>query len=48
LEINGGRVKLGFEANSNVSIHRWEVWERIFFNPNRMISDTDRDPRVDE
>jgi carbon storage regulator CsrA len=48
LEINGGRVKLGFEANSNVSIHRWEVWERILFNPNRMISDTDRDPRVDE
>jgi len=29
LEINGGRVKLGFDIDSSVPIHRWEVWERI-------------------
>ncbi len=29
LEINCGRVSLGFEANKDVPVHRWEVWERI-------------------
>jgi len=29
LEVNGGRVSLGFEANDGVPVHRWEVWERI-------------------
>ena len=29
LEICGGSVKLGFEADRNVPVHRWEVWERI-------------------
>jgi carbon storage regulator CsrA len=29
LEIRGGKVKLGFEADSSVPIHRWEVWKRI-------------------
>jgi carbon storage regulator CsrA len=29
LEIVGGQVKLGFEADRSVPIHRWEVWERI-------------------
>jgi carbon storage regulator len=29
LEVNGGRVKLGFEAGADVPIHRAEVWERI-------------------
>lgn len=29
LEINGGKVRLGFEVDKNVPIHRWEVWERI-------------------
>jgi carbon storage regulator len=29
LEIKGGKVRLGFEANSDVPVHRWEVWERI-------------------
>ncbi len=29
LEIRGGKVRLGFEANSDVPVHRWEVWERI-------------------
>lgn len=29
LDINGSQVRLGFEADSSVSVHRWEVWERI-------------------
>jgi len=29
LEIIEGRVKLGFEIDKAVPVHRWEVWERI-------------------
>jgi carbon storage regulator CsrA len=29
LDIGGGRVKLGFEGEATVSVHRWELWERI-------------------
>jgi carbon storage regulator len=29
LEIEGGKVRLGFQAESAVAIHRWEVWQRI-------------------
>jgi carbon storage regulator len=29
LEINGGKVRLGFEVDKEVPIHRLEVWERI-------------------
>ena len=29
LELRGGSVRLGFEVDSSVPIHRWEVWERI-------------------
>jgi len=29
LEINNGHVRLGFEADASVPIHRSEVWERI-------------------
>jgi carbon storage regulator len=29
LGINGGKVRLGFEGDSDVPIHRFEVWERI-------------------
>ena len=29
VEIRGERVKLGFEADADVPIHRSEVWERI-------------------
>ena len=32
LEINGGSVRLGFEINKDVPVHRWEVWERIRAN----------------
>ena len=29
LEIEGGRVRLGFEADYRMPIHRREVWDRI-------------------
>jgi carbon storage regulator CsrA len=29
LEIGVGRVRLGFEVDKAVPVHRWEVWERI-------------------
>ena len=32
LDISGGRVRLGFEVDQNIPIHRWEVWERICAN----------------
>jgi carbon storage regulator len=32
LGIDNGKVRLGFEAAANVSVHRLEVWERIHGN----------------
>ena len=29
LEIRENRVRLGFEIDKDVPVHRWEVWERI-------------------
>jgi carbon storage regulator CsrA len=29
LEIEGGKVRLGFDIDKEVPVHRWEVWERI-------------------
>ena len=29
LEINGGKVRLGFDVAPDVPVHRLEVWERI-------------------
>jgi carbon storage regulator CsrA len=29
LDITGARVRLGFEADASVPVHRWELWERI-------------------
>jgi carbon storage regulator len=29
LEIQGGKVRLGFKAEADLTIHRQEVWERI-------------------
>ena len=29
LDVRGGKVRLGFEASTDVPVHRWEVWERI-------------------
>ena len=33
IDVRGGNVKLGFEADARVPVHREEVWERI--NGNR-------------
>lgn len=32
LEIKGGRVRLGFEVDPKIPVHRFEVWERIHGN----------------
>lgn len=29
LDIKGSNVRLGFEGDADVPVHRWEVWERI-------------------
>jgi carbon storage regulator CsrA len=29
LGIGHGTVRLGFEVDSSVPVHRWEVWQRI-------------------
>jgi carbon storage regulator CsrA len=29
LETTGGKVKLGFEVDASVPVHRLEVWERM-------------------
>jgi carbon storage regulator len=29
LDIVGGTVRLGFQADASVPVHRWEVWQRI-------------------
>jgi carbon storage regulator len=29
LDIRGARVRLGFEVDADVPVHRMEVWERI-------------------
>ena len=38
LEIEGNRVRLGFEADNDVPVHRFEVWERINIERKRGIS----------
>ena len=32
LDIRGGQVRLGFEVDRDVPVHRSEVWERIHAN----------------
>jgi carbon storage regulator len=29
LDIVGGAVRLGLQADASVLVHRWEVWQRI-------------------
>jgi carbon storage regulator CsrA len=29
LDIKGGKVRLGFEADPDIPVHRLEVWEQI-------------------
>jgi carbon storage regulator CsrA len=42
LEIDDGRVRLGFEVNEDVPVHRQEVWERIRANGRPSVSSEDR------
>ena len=44
LEINGANVKLGFEADADVPVHRSEVWERI--NGNGRAKSLTREPAL--
>jgi carbon storage regulator CsrA len=37
LEIRGANVKLGFEVDPDVPVHRAEVWERIRAAANRTV-----------
>ena len=38
LEIDGTRVRLGFEVDADVPVHRFEVWERIHAGPRNAAS----------
>jgi carbon storage regulator CsrA len=38
LEIRGANVKLGFEVDADVPVHRAEVWERIQASPDQSSS----------
>ena len=33
LDITGSKVSLGFEVDTTVPVHRFEVWQRIHNNP---------------
>ena len=48
LDIRGNQVKLGFEVDSDVPVHRLEVWERMNGNGNGHASHLagDRDKTV--
>jgi len=47
LSVEGGRVRLGFEADSTMPIHRREVWDRIHGEHAATLQgfSNDRDPR---
>ncbi len=34
LDIRGGKVRLGFEVDADVPVHRLEIWDRINGNAN--------------
>jgi carbon storage regulator CsrA len=44
LEIRGGKVKLGFNADPSIAVQRSEVWERIRTGelPNEHTEETNR------
>jgi carbon storage regulator CsrA len=44
LEIAGGRVRLGFEVDSDVPVHRAEVWERIRANGSKSLTEDSAAP----
>ena len=39
LDIAGGRVRLGFEVDADVPVHRAEVWERIHANGHHRLTE---------
>ena len=45
LSVEGGRVRLGFEADSSMPIHRREVWDRIHGEHAAAIGDSANDRR---
>ncbi len=46
LEIKSGRVRLGFEVDSDIPVHRLEVWERISGNGDDQPAGLMEDPAV--
>ncbi len=47
LEIKGGSVRLGFEAEASIPVHRLEVWERIRTGDDQGHSTSGRAPPVE-
>jgi len=45
LEIKNGSVRLGFEADASVPVHRAEVWERI--RESRQAGGSQENPAAD-
>lgn len=48
LEIEGGRVRLGFEADTRMPIHRREVWDRICNGDGRATATATAPARTEE
>ena len=46
LGIGNGNVRLGFEADASVAIHRWEVWQRIHGMTEVSVPIEDLEPTV--
>lgn len=44
LDIAGGKVRLGFQADPAVQIHRMEVWRRIEANARSIVATPDPGP----
>jgi carbon storage regulator CsrA len=46
LEVRAGRVRLGFEVDADIPVHRLEVWERIQSSGGRIGSGAGPDTPV--
>ncbi len=46
LEIKGDRVRLGFEVDADIPVHRSEVWERIYGNGDDQPAGPKEDPAI--
>jgi carbon storage regulator CsrA len=44
LDIAGGKVRLGFQAESSVLVHRMEVWQRLETNAAPIVAPSAREP----